>query len=45
MKFEFLKVEDVADMWVPDVRLFEQLTCAIWWLQDFIFEPAPEIRT
>jgi hypothetical protein len=24
MKFKFLKVEDVADRWVPDVRLSEQ---------------------
>jgi hypothetical protein len=24
MKFEFLKVEDIADRWVPDVRLSEQ---------------------
>jgi hypothetical protein len=24
MKFEFVKVEDTADRWVPDVRLCEQ---------------------
>jgi hypothetical protein len=24
MKFEFLKVVDIADRWVPDIRLAEQ---------------------
>jgi hypothetical protein len=30
VKFKLVKADDAADMWVPDNRIYEQKSCAIW---------------
>jgi hypothetical protein len=52
MKFEYVKVEDAADMWVPisDSLNNKRVLSGFFiprdcWLVGFYFEPIPEIPT